>query len=61
MGDDLNLWMEQAIREAEKGSDKGEVPIGAVLVGAGPDGGAEFRIFLPATLPGGESEQEEVS
>jgi len=33
MGDDLNLWMEQAIREAEKGSDEGEVPVGAVLVG----------------------------
>jgi tRNA(adenine34) deaminase len=34
MGDDLCLWMEQAIREAEKGSDEGEVPVGAVLVGA---------------------------
>ena len=34
MGDDLYLWMEQAIREAEKGSDEGEVPVGAVLVGA---------------------------
>jgi len=34
MGDDLNLWMEQAIEEAEKGSDEGEVPVGAVLVGA---------------------------
>ncbi len=34
MGDDLNLWMEQAIREAEKGSDEGEVPVGAILVGA---------------------------
>ena len=34
MGDDLNLWMERAIREAEKGSDEGEVPVGAVLVGA---------------------------
>ena len=34
MDDDLNLWMEQAIREAEKGSDEGEVPVGAVLVGA---------------------------
>ena len=36
MGDEFNLWMEQAIREAEKGSDEGEVPVGAVLVG--PDG-----------------------
>jgi tRNA(adenine34) deaminase len=36
MGDDLNLWMGQAIEEAEKGSDEGEVPVGAVLVG--PDG-----------------------
>jgi tRNA(adenine34) deaminase len=34
MSDDLCLWMEQAIREAEKGSDEGEVPVGAVLVGA---------------------------
>jgi tRNA(adenine34) deaminase len=34
MGDDLYLWMEQAIREAQKGSDEGEVPVGAVLVGA---------------------------
>ena len=34
MGDDLHLWMEQAIEEAEKGSDEGEVPVGAVLVGA---------------------------
>lgn len=34
MGDDLNLWMEEAIREAEKGSDEGEVPVGAVLVGS---------------------------
>jgi tRNA(adenine34) deaminase len=34
MGDDLCLWMEQAIREAEKGSEEGEVPVGAVLVGA---------------------------
>ena len=33
MGDNFNLWMEQAIREAEKGSDEGEVPVGAVLVG----------------------------
>ncbi len=32
MGDNLNLWMEQAIEEAEKGSDEGEVPVGAVLV-----------------------------
>ena len=34
MSDDLCLWMEQAIREAEKASDEGEVPVGAVLVGA---------------------------
>jgi tRNA(adenine34) deaminase len=33
MGDDFYLWMKQAIREAEKGSDEGEVPVGAVLVG----------------------------
>jgi tRNA(adenine34) deaminase len=36
MGDDVYLWMEQALREAEKGSEEGEVPVGAVLVG--PDG-----------------------
>ena len=34
MGDDLYHWMEHALREAEKGSDEGEVPVGAVLVGA---------------------------
>jgi tRNA(adenine34) deaminase len=34
MGDDLYHWMEHALREAEKGSHEGEVPVGAVLVGA---------------------------
>jgi tRNA(adenine34) deaminase len=34
MSDDLYPWMEQAIEEAAKGSDEGEVPVGAVLVGA---------------------------
>ena len=52
MGDDFNLWMEQAIREAEKGSDKGEVPVGAVLVGA--DGTVVERPIIsrsPSKIP----------
>jgi tRNA(adenine34) deaminase len=36
MHDDLNQWMEQALKEAEKGHEEGEVPIGALLIG--PDG-----------------------
>ncbi len=40
---DYDYLMEQAIIEAEKGLENGEVPIGAVL--AGPDGGIVARAY----------------
>jgi tRNA(adenine34) deaminase len=43
MSEERSVWMKAALREAEKASAAGEVPIGAVVVG--PDGAILSRAF----------------